>query len=71
MFILNHKSQGKRTDNSYASHHGLQGTPRSDRGLGWNRFFALILLYGRSITWLSLGEVKIHPMRVKCQVKMA
>jgi len=48
----------------------IRGAPWSDHGLGWNRFSALVLLHEHSITWVSIGDVKIYPMRVKYWVKM-
>jgi len=50
----------------HGRHHGPWQAPRSDHGLCWNRFSFLVPPYRHSITWVSVGKVKIHPMRVKC-----
>jgi len=47
----------------------ITGSPRSDRGLGWNRISALFLLHGHSNSWVFVEEVKIHLFMIKCWVK--
>jgi len=41
----------------------------SHRGLCWKRVFAHSLLHGRGITWITMGEVKIHLLKGKCWIK--
>jgi len=51
------------------AHHGPWGSLQFNRGLGWNQIFALFFLHGCSNSWMSVGEVKIHPFMVKYWVK--
>jgi len=66
---FSHTTEEKWRGSSFTPHHGPWSVLRSYRGLGWNQFSALFLLHGRRITWVSMEEVKIHPIRVKCWVK--
>ena len=38
----------------------VTGSPRSDRGLGWNRISTLFLVHGRSNSWVSVSDGDHH-----------